>query len=337
MKDIRELREILADYPKFRQTQAQQAIFEAGISDWQEASVFPLSLREQLNETYPLEIKADIQESGEKTQKALIYLEDGEAVETVLIRHRDKRNTLCISSQVGCALGCAFCATGQAGFTRNLSEFEIIVQVLFWKRELAKEDETVTHIVFMGMGEPFLNYDAVISAMKLINQPSYFNIGGRHMSVSTSGIVAGIKRFAKESLQANLAISLHAPTDRQRSELMPINNKYPLEELLPAIDEYISQTNRRVMLEYMMIKGKNDSRKDGENLVKLLNRLENKRLCFINIIPYNPTGRFQASDEKTIKDFCSYLEKNDIAVTRRHRFGDQIDAACGQLAGRRRG
>ncbi len=336
MKDIRILRDILATLPKFRQIQAQQAVFGDAIADWQEASVFPLALREKLNQEYPLRIEAELQESEEKTRKALIRLEDGEQIETVLIVHRDKRHTVCLSSQAGCPLGCAFCATGQNGFRRNLSEFEIMVQVLFWKRQLSAQKESVSHLVFMGMGEPFLNYDAVLGAMKLMNQESYFNIGSRHMSVSTSGIVPGIRRFAKEDLQANLAISLHASTDKQRSQLMPINQTYPLAELWPALDEYIDRTHRRLMLEYMMIKGVNDSLKDAATLVALIGSLENRRLCFVNIIPYNPTGRFQASDESVIKTFCAYLEKNNIAYTRRHRFGDQIDAACGQLAGRKK-
>lgn len=335
MKDIKILREILAPLPRFRQVQAQQAVFSALISDWQEVSTLPLALREQLGCEYPLTIKADVQAAEGGTRKALLYLEDGEVIETVLIVHSDGRHTVCLSSQAGCPLGCTFCATGQNGFRRNLSEFEIVLQVLFWQRRLAKEGKNVSHLVFMGMGEPFLNYDALVGAMKLINQEAYFNIGSRHMSVSTAGIVPGIKRFSQEDFQANLAISLHAPDDRLREKLMPIDKTYPLAELLPAVDEYIARTKRRVMFEYLLIAGVNDSVNQAQALARLIRSLDNSRLCFINLIPYNPTGPFQPAKEATIKTFCFALDEAGLPYTRRHRFGDQIDAACGQLAGKR--
>jgi 23S rRNA (adenine2503-C2)-methyltransferase len=240
-----------------------------------------------------------------------------------------------LSSQAGCPLGCTFCATGQSGFRRNLSAFEIIVQVLYWKRLLKFEGADISHLVFMGMGEPFLNYDEVIRAIDLMNQPDYFGIGSRHISVSTVGIVSGIRRFASEDFQVNLAVSLHSANDRKRMELMPVAKQFPLSQLTTMIDEYISKTNRKVMLEYMMIKGVNDSAKDAEDLCRLIKSMAGGHLCFVNPIPYNPTGRFQPSNEKEIKAFCGVLDSNRISYTRRYRFGTGITAACGQLAGKR--
>ena len=295
----------------------------------------PKSLREELKLACPLEIKAQIMTSGghSGSRKALITLEDGEIVETVLIRQKGKdkdvRYTICVSSQVGCPLNCAFCATGESGFKRNLSAEEIVEQVIFWQRFLKAQgqEEKIDNVVFMGMGEPFLNYQEFIKAVKFINDPETMNIGARRLSVSTAGVIEGIKRLAGEKIQMNLAISLHATTDATRRRLMPIAEKHTLAELFKAVDAYIRKTGRRVMFEYLMIKGVNDSENDAE----ILARLMNKPLYLLNLIPYNETGRFQASPRETIESFRRVLETKGVPVTVRLSFGSDISAACGQL------
>jgi 23S rRNA (adenine2503-C2)-methyltransferase len=309
--------------------QAKKALFHDLIQNWQEAKTLPLSLREELNKKWPIEISAETFVSKDRnTIKALLTLKDDLKIETVLMRHKDKRNTICVSSQVGCPLNCSFCATGKMGFKRNLEVWEIVEQVLFFARYLKKIRERVTNIVFMGMGEPFLNYQNVIGAIKILNDKEGFNLGARHFSISTVGIIdGGIEELAKEKLQINLAISLHAPNDELRSKLMPINKKYPIKKILNAVDDYIKKTRRRVMFEYIMIKDVNDSVKNAKTLVRLMK----KPLYFVNLISYNPTGIFKSSPSSRIKKFKEILEKEGVTVTQRYRFGEDIEAACGQL------
>ena len=290
--NLSKLSNILQTEPKYRFVQVNKAVWQDFISSWQEVSSLPKVLREKLELECPLEIIAEVDKNSSKNKsvKALISLADGEAIETVLIRQKDKRNTVCVSSQVGCALACEFCATGNFGFRRDLKSEEIVEQVIFWARFLKaeKKDEKVDNIVFMGMGEPFLNYNEFIKAAKFLNNPETLNIGSRRMSVSTSGITEGIKRLAGEKMQINLAISLHAANDNLRRDLMPIAQKYNLHEILKTVDNYITKTGRRVMFEYLMIKEVNDSDRDAFELVKLMK----KPLYMVNLIPYNPTGRF---------------------------------------------
>lgn len=334
--NISDLSKILATEPKYRYAQVNQALWQDYISDWSEASSLPKALREKLAAACPLEIKAELvkADSSRKSEKALITLADGEAVETVLIRQKDGRNTVCVSSQVGCPLGCAFCATGLNGFSRNLESEEIVEQVVFWARLLRQEGrgEKIDNIVFMGMGEPFLNYSEFIKAVKFLNNPETLNIGARRMSVSTAGITEGIKRLAGEKLQINLAISLHAPNDDLRRALMPIAKKYPLREIFKAIDNYITKTGRRVMFEYLMIKGVNDRDQDAAELIDLMR----KPLYMVNLIPYNPTGKFKPSDRERVEVFRDILEKGGVPATIRLSFGSDIAAACGQLKGKKR-
>lgn len=323
---IDSLEEIIKNEPAYRIKQIRKLIYKDLIEDWGVALVLPLSLRERLSKECPLEIKHKLFKDN-NTLKALIEFEDGSKIETVLMEHDQERSTVCVSSQVGCPLKCSFCATG-ASFKRNLTSFEIIEQVLLFSRELKKKKKKVTNIVFMGMGEPFLNYDNVIESIKMINSPEYFNIGSRKISISTAGIIEGIERFSNEDLQVNLSISLHAPNDLIRSNLMPINKKYSVEKLLKAVDQYIKKTNRKVMFEYLMIKGENDSLECAEELSLLMKR----PLVMVNLIVYNPTGKFKPSDNNTIKKFKEYLEKKGIFTTQRYEFGRKINAACGQLA-----
>ncbi|MFZ3058059.1 MAG: 23S rRNA (adenine(2503)-C(2))-methyltransferase RlmN [Minisyncoccales bacterium] len=312
----------LESQPKYRIKQVRKLIFQDLIEDWDQATVLPLSLREELKKECPLIIKHKMFDEG-NTLKALIELSDGLKIESVLMKHTDNRSTVCVSSQVGCPLACSFCATGTMGLKRNLTAEEIVLQVLLFMRI-----EKVTNIVFMGMGEPFLNYNNVLAAIHTLNSPEYFNIGSRKISVSTSGIIEGIERFTNEDLQVNLSISLHAPNDELRSKLMPVNKKYPLKDVLKAVDDYILKTKRKVMFEYLMIKGENDSLSCAKELALIMK----KPLYMVNLIVYNPTGKFKASDSKTIKKFKEYLEKEGIFTTQRYEFGRGIKAACGQLA-----
>ncbi|MDD5144990.1 MAG: 23S rRNA (adenine(2503)-C(2))-methyltransferase RlmN [Candidatus Pacebacteria bacterium] len=323
--------------PSFRLKQAKKALFQNLIESWQEASVFPLNLRKELEDKCPINISAkDFISKDKDTIKSLITLKDGLKIETVLMRHKDGRNTVCVSSQAGCPLGCSFCATGKMGFKRNLDSWEIVEQIIHFSRLLKKKGGKVTSIVFMGMGEPFLNYDNVISAVKILNDKDGFNLGARHFSISTVGIIEGIKNLAKESMQINLAVSLHAPEDGLRSRIMQVNRKYPIKSVLNTVEEYIKETKRRVMIEYLMIRDVNDSDEMAEKLASLTKKTlsANNNLFFINLITYNPTGIFQPSGTERIKKFREILEKNGISVTQRFRFGEDIDAACGQLAGK---
>jgi 23S rRNA (adenine2503-C2)-methyltransferase len=328
--NLTQLGETLKKEPSYRLKQVKKAVFQDLIDDWSQVTNLPLYLREILNKTCSLLINGEFFVSkDEKTVKALITLNDDLKIESVLMRHKE-RNTVCVSSQVGCPLGCVFCATGKMGFKRNLEDFEIVEQVLFFARYLKESKARVTNVVFMGMGEPFLNYENVISAIKILNDKEGLNLGARKFSISTVGIIEGIKKLTEEKLEINLAISLHAPDDELRSKLMPIGKKYKIEKILEAVDDYIKKTNRKVMFEYLMIKDVNDSEDSAKKLIKLMRR----RLYLVNLISYNPTADFQPSPNERIKKFKSVLEKAGVYVTERYRFGREIKAACGQLAGK---
>lgn len=327
--NLNNLDKLLAKEPKYRQQQINNLLFKDMICDWQEASVLPLALRETLNQDCPLAITAQIfRSSSTFTSKAMLSLADTSQTETVLLKHSDGRRTVCVSCQVGCPMACRFCATGQLGFKRNLTAWEIIEQVLFWARTIKPKGEKITNIVYMGMGEPFANYDNVLNSIRSLNDPVKFGLGARHISISTCGLVEGINQLANEKLQVNLAISLHAPTNELRSELMPINKKYPLDKVLAAVKNYVKKTSRRVMFEYVLLKGVNDSLEHAENLAKIMA----KPLYLVNIISYNPTGKFKATDKNKVNDFIDFLKSRGVAVTQRYTFGTDIWAACGQLA-----
>jgi 23S rRNA (adenine2503-C2)-methyltransferase len=326
--NLAKVEKILEKEPAYRLKQAKKAVFRDLVDDWNQVTNLPLYLREILNKTCSLSISGEFFISKDKkTAKALITLNDGLKIESVLMRYKE-RNTVCVSSQVGCPLGCVFCATGKMGFKRNLEDFEIVEQVLFFARYLKELKARVTNVVFMGMGEPFLNYENVISAIKILNDKEGLNIGARKFSISTVGITEGIEKLAEEKLEVNLAISLHAPDDKSRSQLMPIGKKYNIEKILETVDDYIKKTNRKVMFEYLMIKDINDSEESAKKLAKLMRR----RLYLVNLISYNPTADFQPSPKERIQRFKSILERARVYVTERYRFGREIKAACGQLA-----
>lgn len=324
------LKIILAEEPKFKLRQAISAVYAQFVQSWEEVTVLSKDLRARLKKECPLSIKARALPSADKRSMRVAFYFGNDIVEGVLMRHQD-RNTVCVSSQVGCSLACSFCLTGTLGCERNLSEDEIINQVLYFSRLLKKQNQRVTNIVFMGMGEPLLNYEAVLGAIRKLNDSGLFNIGARHISISTSGIVPGIKLLTKEPLQINLSVSLNAADNETRSSLMPINKKYPLEILLNTVNDYIKKTRRRVMLEYILLKDINDSPKQANSLIKLLRR-ELDELYFINLIKYNPTGSHQPSSKHASTVFKRILEKEGLTVVERYRFGRDIGAACGQLA-----
>jgi len=333
--NLDKLQKTLEEEPKYRFKQAQESVFKNFISNWDEATFLPLALRQKLNQECPLEISAEtLISKKEDSVKARITLKDNLLIETVLMRHnlglRDNRNTVCVSSQVGCPLACEFCATGKMGFKRNLNAIEIVEQVIFFNRYLKKEGQRVTNVTFMGMGEPFLNYENVLEAVRILNSKDGLNIGARNISISTAGVIEGIEKFSNEGLQVNLAISLHAPNDELRSRLMPINKKYPLKKLFLAINDYIKKTNRQVMFEYLLIKDINDSNDCATELAKIMKN----PLYYVNLILYNSTGNFKPSATERVNKFKEILKKNNIIFSQRFRFGQDIKAACGQFAGK---
>ncbi|MBU0625335.1 23S rRNA (adenine(2503)-C(2))-methyltransferase RlmN [Patescibacteria group bacterium] len=334
--DIQEVKKVLENCAAepFRLKQAARAVFARLISDWDEASDLPIALREQLKKQVLMSSLTEIARSqsarGDAT-KLILRTSDGLIIETVLMKHQTGRNTVCVSTQAGCPMQCAFCATGQQGFKRNLTSAEILDQVLHFARELNQQAERVSSIVFMGMGEPFHNYDAVLDAISTLNAADGLNIGARHISISTCGIIPGIERLAKEARQINLAISLHAPTDDLRDKLMPVNKTYPLSKLLPAIRDYLQHTNRKVMFEYLLIEGVNDSQQQADQLADLL---ADERLYHVNLIRFHRTGNFSSSSREKRDNFFDRLKQRGVSVTHRVSFGEDIQAACGMLAGK---
>ncbi len=296
-------------------------------------TVLPLELRRSLVERGMRFTSIDpvvVQRSNDgQTSKGLFRLHDGSEVEAVLMEHRGDRTTVCISSQAGCAFACAFCSTGQAGFTRNLQATEIFDQARFFAAELATRGKRVTNVVFMGMGEPFHNYAAVMDAVALLNDPHGFGLGHRHVTISTVGLVDAIDRFIGEKLQVNLAISLHAPTDAIRARIMPVNRRYPLAELLAACERYVRATNRKVFFEYVMLEGVNDD----DDCARELAALMRGHLYHVNLIPYNatPDAPYAGTSDARIWRFAGVLEAAGVPVTVRHNMGRDIAAACGQL------
>ncbi|MCI6272801.1 MAG: 23S rRNA (adenine(2503)-C(2))-methyltransferase RlmN [Erysipelotrichaceae bacterium] len=268
------------------------------------------------------------QVAKDKTTKYLFKLKDGYTIETVLM-HFSFGKSVCVTSQVGCNMGCKFCASGLLKKQRNLTSGEIVAQIAYVNKELQKENERVRNIVVMGIGEPFDNYENVMDFCKTVNHDKGFAIGARHITISTCGVVPKIYQFADEKVQYNLAISLHAPTDKQRSEIMPINKSYSLEKLMNALKYYSDKNNRRLTFEYILLKGVNDTYEDAINLSKLLKGTNS----YVNLIPYNEVDEhgFKTSDDKSSLKFYDYLMKNNVKATLRTKHGDDIDAACGQL------
>jgi 23S rRNA (adenine2503-C2)-methyltransferase len=321
------------DLKPYRLPQLYRAAAKELVAKVGDVTTLPKQLRERLTErgvTFCAIDPIALQRSNDaQTTKALFRLHDGKEVEAVLMEHRGDRTTLCLSSQAGCAFACAFCSTGQAGFNRNLTAGEIFDQAFFFARELTARGKHVTNVVFMGMGEPFHNYDAVMDAVALLNDPHGFGLGHRHITISTVGLVDKIDAFGEERLQVNLAISLHAPTDALRARLMPINRRFPLSALMAACERYVTKTHRKVFFEYVLLGGVNDD----DACARALAALMRGHLYHVNLIPYNPTpdAPFVATSEARIWEFASLLDEAGVPVTVRQNMGRDIAAACGQL------
>jgi len=311
---------------KFRATQIYEWLYRKRVDDFSKMKNVKRELIERMKEDFSIDkIKIVDVQKGEDVAKYLFELTDGHYIEAVLMIH-DYGNSLCVSSQVGCNMGCKFCESGRLKKVRNLETYEMVQQILYVEEDLK---ERVSHVVLMGIGEPFDNYKNVMNFIKIINYPKGIAIGARHITVSTCGIVSRIKMFTKENIQANLAISFHAPNDKLRKQIMPINKVYKIDDIIESVKEYIEKTNRKVTFEYIMLDEVNDSKECALELAHILKGMN----CYVNLIPYNETknNKFKRSKEKTILAFYDILKKNNINVTIRKEFGSLIDAACGQL------
>jgi len=318
----------------FRARQLFEWIYRSLAVDFAAMTNLPNSFRQQLSHSalvqslLPLET---VTSADGLTTKTLLCLRDGETIESVLMRY-EGRQTVCISSQVGCAIGCPFCATGQSGFKRNLSTGEIVEQVLHYARQLREQGQTITNVVLMGMGEPLVNYAATWRAIQILHDPRGFGLGARRFTISTAGLVPGIRRLAQEELTVGLAVSLHAANNTLRDQLVPINKRYPIAELIAACRDYIQRTGRRISFEYALIENVNDRPEQARELGHLLHGL----LCHVNLIPLNPTAEcaYRPSSRKRMLAFRRELNRMGIANTVRLARGIDIQAGCGQLRSR---
>lgn len=311
---------------KFRATQIYDWLYRKNVTSFDDMTNLKKDVIELLkNDFYLRTLELKKVEWDTLVNKYLFYLQDGEKIEAVLMRH-DYGNSICISTQVGCNMGCKFCESGRLKKVRNLTAGEMTEQILQVQEDIG---DRVSHVVLMGIGEPFDNYDEVTKFIEIINHDLGLAIGARHITVSTCGLIPKIKEFMNFPYQVNLAISLHAPTDELRRQIMPVANAYPLKDLMQTIQKYIAKTNRRVTFEYILLQGINDSKECAESLAKLVSGMN----CYINLIPYNETENigYKRSKEETIREFYDILKKNHTSVTKRKEFGSKISAACGQL------
>ena len=327
--NLEELKEELTKLEEkpFRAEQIFKWLFVDKVKSFDEMTNLSLNLREKLKQNYDIcnfEIVRKL-ESKDGTKKYLFGLSDGNAIESVLMEYHFGK-TVCVSSQIGCKMGCKFCASTGIPFVRNLTSGEIVEQILAIEQDIGNK---ISNVVFMGIGEPFDNYDNVINAIKILNNQKGLNIGARHISISTSGVVPNIYRFADEKVQCTLSISLHSANNKTRSSMMPINNAYNIQELIKACKYYIEKTNKRISFEYALAKDNNDNQKDADELVELLQGM----LCHVNLIPINKieNGKYIKSSNENIIKFRDYLNSKGITATIRRELGSDIEAACGQL------
>ncbi len=329
-----ELTDLFAKWgePAYRARQVWRWLYVQKVTDAAEMTNLPAPLRERLAREASVNMLEPVRRlfsADGRTVKWLFRLPDGQLIESVLMGYADGRRTACISTQAGCAMGCVFCATGQMGFARNLSVGEIVMQAVEVARWLESRGERLSNVVFMGMGEPLHNYDAVLAAIRRLNAPEGLGIGQRHITLSTVGLVPQIRRFADEKLQVKLAVSLHAATDEERSALLPVNKRWPLSELIGACHYYVEKTGRRVTFEWALIAGENDTMAQAHALGSLLEGL----LCHVNLIPLNPTSGYEGlpPDKQRVAAFQKILADHGIRSTVRIRRGIDINAGCGQL------
>ncbi len=311
---------------KFKAVQLYSWIYGKRVLSFDEMSDMKKTVIERLKSDFSFDqLKLIKVERDTEVNKYLFELYDGSLVESVLMRH-DYGTSICVSSQVGCNMGCKFCESGRLKKVRDLNSYEMVLQILEVEKDIK---EPITHVVIMGIGEPFDNYKNVTNFIKIINHPKGLAIGSRHITVSTSGIVPKILEFADFPYQVNLAVSLHAPNDKIRDEIMPINKAYKIKDIIDALKVYYKKTNRRITFEYIMLDNINDHDEDAIELCKLLKGLN----CYVNLIPYNETNNIQYKRSKNdrILKFYDIIKKNNIGVTIRREFGSNISAACGQL------
>jgi 23S rRNA (adenine2503-C2)-methyltransferase len=321
--------------PSFRVKQFNHAFYKEYINSFNDLTTWPKDLREKLNKTVSFSSitpKKEISSTNKDTTKVLFSRKsDNNLFESVLMRYKDDRNSVCVSSMIGCPVKCTFCATGKMKIIKNLKAEEIVDQVLYFARILKKENKVVTNIVFMGMGEPLLNLDEVMKAINILNDPELCGFGIRRITISTSGITPKIYELIKNGYKGRLALSLHAPNQKLREKLMPIAKNYPLNEVLTAISEYVKRTQLRVSYEYILIDGLNDRSLLAQELANLLR--EHKNMAHVNLIPFNPISgiNYKKSTLESIHNFSKILTENGISNTFRVTMGDDIKAACGQL------
>jgi len=317
--------------PPFRATQIWQAVFKDLRTSYEETTTLSRALRARLAEAIPWHSATTLKtlpSSDRRTTKLLLQLHDRETIETVIMRYV-RRNTACVSTQVGCGMGCKFCATGQSGFTRDLTAGEIVGQILASARLLHVESRHLSNVVFMGMGEPLANDDATLKAIRILNDPRGFSLGARSFTISTVGIIPGIQRLAQEALQVNLAVSLHTADESLRSQLIPMNHLYPVSQIVRACRQYVRATHRRVTFEIALIAGVNDSDAHAKQVTEALHGV----LCHVNVIPFNPIAGspWQPSSSERVKAYAHIIESVGYPVSIRHSRGTDIQAGCGQL------
>ena len=311
---------------KFRASQVFDWLYIKRVASFDLMTNLKKDLIKYLKENFNMDtLKLVKKQSDIDVKKYLFELYDGNKIEAVLMKH-DYGNSLCVSTEVGCNMGCHFCESGRLKKLRNLNAFELVLQILKVEEDI---EERISHVVLMGIGEPFDNYDNVMKFINIINDPKGINIGIRHITISTCGIIPKIREFTNEKIGVNLAISLHAPTDLIRDKIMPINKVYKIGDIMDAVRDYIAKTNRRVTFEYILLKDVNDSEKCAKNLAELLKGIN----CYVNLIPYNETSNieYKTSPKVTINRFYDILKENNIIVTIRREFGSKVSAACGQL------
>ena len=332
--DLKELESYFLEIgdKKFRAVQIFDFLYKKKIDDPKLMNNIGKFVQQHIRDYFSFDkIKFVMKQEDKDVSKYLFELSDGERIETVLMVH-DYGLSVCVSSQVGCNMGCRFCESGRLKKVRNLLAYEMVQQILYIENDIGKR---ITHVVVMGIGEPMDNYDNVMRFIRILNEPKGIELGSRHITVSTCGIVPGIEKFMNEDGQVNLAISLHAPNDEIRKKIMPIANAYSLDELMDVVRKYIHKTNRRVTMEYIMLDSINDMDSCAIELANLLKGLQ----CYVNLIPYNETENisFKRSKSSQIMRFYDILKKNNIGVTIRREFGGKVDAACGQLRANQKG
>ena len=321
--------------PRYRQKQIRHSVARSTAADWSGLTDLPLALRSALAESFrwsSVELEREIASADGETRKALLRLHDGHHIETVLMPHHGARNSVCISTQAGCPMACAFCATGEMGLVRDLTTGEIVDQVRHWQRELKRREERVSHVVYMGMGEPLRNYGPVMASVRMLTDPDLFAISPRRITISTCGIVPKMDALASEGLPITLAVSLHAADDRTRTRIMPVNRKWDVDDVLDASARYVEKTKRRLTFEYILLAGVNDSEADAELLARKIADRGRTDMYHVNLIPVNSgPGGFKRPSPQRMERFAEILEEHGVGATVRISKGQDIAAGCGQL------